>query len=129
MLRVKHDCDLVKFIAEFAQEQKIGAALFTALGALKRTKLGFYDQQKHVYKELDVDVPVELASCVGNISVREGKPFVHAHAVLSDEEGNTKAGHLFEAIVFAGEVHLLELEGQRLERKPDNVTGLFLWKR
>jgi predicted DNA-binding protein with PD1-like motif len=34
---------------------------------------------------------------------------------------------LFEGIVFAAEVHLHQLEGPKLERKYDEVTGLSLW--
>ncbi len=128
LIRVKYDYDLIRFVTELAQEKGVAAASFTAMGAVKHAKLGFYDQAKHVYKEMIFDSPLEIASCVGNISVRDGRPFVHAHAVLSDSEGNARAGHLFEATVFAGEVHLFELKGPRLERKHDDVTGLFLWE-
>jgi hypothetical protein len=65
---------------------------------------------------------------VGNISVKDGRPFVHAHAVLADKNGNTKAGHLLEGTVFAAEVYLRELKGAKLERKYDEVTGLSLWE-
>jgi len=34
---------------------------------------------------------------------------------------------LLEGIVFAAEVHLRQLEGPRLERKYDELTGLSLW--
>jgi hypothetical protein len=30
------------------------------------------------------------------ISIKEDKPFVHAHAVLGDQNGNAEAGHLLE---------------------------------
>ncbi len=76
---------------------------------------------------MTLDSPQEIASCVGNISVKDGRPFVHAHAVLADKNGNTKAGHLLEGVVFAAEVHLRELKGAKLERKYDKVTGLSLW--
>jgi len=59
--------------------------------------------------------------------LKGGEPFVHVHVVLSDEKGNTKAGHLLEGIVFAAEVHLSQLEGPKLERKYDEVTELMLW--
>ena len=49
-------------------------------------------------------------------------------AILADEKGNTKAGHLLEGAVFAAEVHIRELEGPNLERKYDDVTGLWLWQ-
>ena len=127
LVRAEHDSDLVQFVTELAEKEEITVATFTAIGALKRAKLEFYDQEKHEYHEITLDSPQEIASCVGNISVKEGKPFVHAHAVLADKNGNTKAGHLLEGIIFAAEVHLRELKGAKLERKYDKVTGLSLW--
>ena len=127
LVRAEHDSDLVQFITKLAEDRGITAAEFTAIGALKRAKLGFYDQEKHGYHEIIVDSPHEIASCIGNISVKNGKPFVHAHAVLAGEDGPTKAGHLIEGVVFAAEVHLRELEGTKLERKHEEETGLSLW--
>jgi predicted DNA-binding protein with PD1-like motif len=40
------------YLAGFAKENNISAAAFTAVGALKNGKLGFYDQKKHVYANL-----------------------------------------------------------------------------
>ncbi len=117
MARAEHDADLIEIVT----------ATFTAIGALKNTKLGFYDQQKHEYSEMLLSAPQEIASCIGNISLKESEPFVHAHAVLADQDGNTKGGHLLEGRVFAAEVHLTELVGMALVRKKDAVTGLSLW--
>jgi len=126
-IRLKHDADVVQSIMEIAKNKGIEAGSFTAIGALKHARLGYYDQENHEYREMKIDSPHEMASCVGNISLKEGEPFVHAHVVLSDEKGNTRAGHLLEGIVFAAEVHLSQLEGPKLERKYDEVTGLSLW--
>ncbi len=127
LVRAEHDSDMIKFIADFAKKQEITTATFTAIGALKSAKLGFYDQQKHEYSESTLSAPQEIASCVGNISIKEGEPFVHAHVVLGDENGNVKAGHLLEGKVFAAEIHLFELLGEKIERENDAVTGLSLW--
>jgi predicted DNA-binding protein with PD1-like motif len=127
IMRLKHDADLVQSITELAMDKGVKAGSFTAIGALKRARLGYYDQKSHEYRELKVDMPHEMASCIGNISNKGGQPFVHAHVVLADETGNTKAGHLLEGIIFAAEVHLHQLEGPRLERKHDEATGLSLW--
>ena len=128
LIRAEHDLDLIQFITELVEKKGITTAVFTAIGALKRAKLEFYDQKKHEYREIKVDSPHEIASCIGNVSVKKGKPFVHAHAVLADEEGDTKAGHLTEGIVFAAEIHLRKLKGMKLERKHDKITNLSLWK-
>jgi uncharacterized protein len=129
IVRLKHDADLVQSVTELARDHGIEMATFTAIGALKRARLGYYDQRSHEYRYISIDSPYELASCTGNISLKGGEPFVHAHVVLSDEKGNTRAGHLLEGVVFAVEVHLRQLEGPRLERKYDEVTELMLWVR
>jgi predicted DNA-binding protein with PD1-like motif len=127
IVRLKHDANLIQSITELAKNKGVEAGSFTAIGALKRAKLGYYDQKNHEYREMKIDSPHEMASCVGNVSLKDGKPFTHAHVVLADEMGNTKAGHLFEGIVFAAEVHLRQLEGPKLERKYDEITELMLW--
>jgi len=119
LVRAKHDSEIVKFVTELAKENAIMTATFTAIGALKCAKLGFYDQEKHEYLETPLLTPQEIASCVGNISIKEGEPFVHAHAVLADQNGKTKAGHLLEGKVYAAEIHLTELIGEKLVRKND----------
>lgn len=127
IVRLKHDADVVQSITELAKNKGIEAGIITAIGALKRAKLGYYDQRSHEYREMKIDSPHEMASCMGNVSLKDGEPFTHVHVVLADENGNTRAGHLLEGIVFAAEVQLCQLEGPKLERKYDEVTGLSLW--
>ena len=127
MVRLKYDADLIQSITELARSKGIEAGSFTAIGALKSARLGFYDQKSHEYREIGIDSACELASCTGNISLKDGVPFAHIHVVLADEAGNIKAGHLLKGVVFAAEVHLRQLEGPKLERKYDEVTRLSLW--
>lgn len=128
VVRLKHDSDVIDSITRLAEKQEIASASFTAIGALKRARLGYYDQRIHEYREISIDSPREIASCIGNVSLKDGQPFVHAHVVLADEKGNTRAGHLLQGIVFAAEVHVRRLEGPRLDRTYDEVTGLSLWE-
>jgi predicted DNA-binding protein with PD1-like motif len=72
---------------------------------------------------------LEIASCQGNISLKDGAVMVHAHIILADAEGNTYGGHLMSpTTLFAGEAHIQELGGKPLEREYDGTTGLFLWR-
>ena len=67
-------------------------------------------------------------SCIGNVSLKDGKPFIHAHILLADEQGKTIGGHLFsETIIYAGEINLQELTGKPMKRTYDSNTGLMLW--
>ena len=127
VVRAAHNSDVIGFMTELVKKIWITTATFSAIGALKNAKLGFYDQEKHMYSEILLSTPQEIASCIGNVSLKEGEPFVHAHAVLADRTGNTRAGHLLEGRVFAAEIHLTELLGTKLIRGKDAVTGLSLW--
>jgi hypothetical protein len=127
-VRLEHDSDMIESVTQLAKNQAIDTGSFTAIGALKRARLGYYDQRVHEYREISIDSPHEMASCIGNVSLKNGQPFIHAHVVLADEEGNTKGGHLLEGTVFAAEVHLRPLKGPILGREYDDVTGLSLWE-
>lgn len=129
IINVEHNSELIQFLAKIAEENKIVIATFTAIGALKSAKIAFYNQEKHDYHSIPIETPHEMVSCIGNISIKDGKPFIHAHVVLANEAGNVKAGHLLEGIVFASEVYLTELKGLKLDRKHDEITGLSLWNR
>jgi uncharacterized protein len=123
------DCgsEIVASISGLASDMGLTVGTFSVVGALSRAEIGFYDQSEHQYKKIVVDEPVEIASCLGNISLKDGKPFVHAHAVLSLSDCRTLGGHLNSGSVFAAEVSLTELTGSSLVREHDPLTGLFLW--
>jgi hypothetical protein len=129
LVRLKHKAEIPKAINDFVEEKKIEAATFSLVGALKRAKIAYYDQQGKQYRVIELQGPQEIASCTGNISYYGKKPFVHAHVVLADEHGDARAGHLLEGVVFAAELHLQELEGPKLQRVHDETTGLVLWRK
>lgn len=127
--RLPHNGVLPEAVERIVVEHEIKMGYFTLVGALKRAKLAYYDQKLKEYKVLEVPGPHEIVNCYGNVSYFRKKPFVHAHAVLADEHGSTQGGHLLEGMIFAAELHLQELEGPILERKPDRTTGLALWQK
>ena len=126
--RLAHKSDLIEGITSFCADNGLNAAFLSAIGALTMATIGFYDQEDRTYKTISIEEPLELASLTGNLSLKEGKPMVHAHVVLSKDDGEAVAGHLMSpTIVFAGEVFAAELRGEPLEREFDETTGLTLW--
>ena len=122
-----HDSEIVATITNLAERLGIEVGAVSAIGALQRAEIGYYDQENHEYRAIEIDRPVEIASLSGNLSLRDGKPFLHAHATLADSEGNVRGGHLTSGTVFAAEVYLRELCGRPPERIHDPTTDLFLW--
>jgi hypothetical protein len=126
--RLATGSDLVEEIERFCLEREVTAAQVTVIGAVRRARYAYYEQGDHRYLELQTDTHHEIAGFVGNISLRDDKPFLHAHATLGDAAGATVGGHLLRGTeVFAAEVMIRELGDVSLVRLPDEATGLALW--
>ena len=129
MWRLPHGADLFDSLTDFAEKEDITMGTVSAIGAVSEAVFGFYDQTKKQYGDIHIDEPLEILSCIGNISLRDGKPAVHAHIELSYEDGKTVGGHLMPGtVVFASEATIFKLEGKPLHRGHDDVTGLPLWR-
>ena len=89
--------EVMEELTNFAKENGLNAAHFTAIGAFSDATLGYFDMEKNEYKEIPVDEQVEVLSLVGDIALFEGEPKLHAHAVLGRSDGTTRGGHLLEA--------------------------------
>jgi hypothetical protein len=124
--RLDHGRDWRRQIEAFAADEDVTAAFFLGLGAVQDVELFFYDQDVQEYELVTFDEPLEVAACVGNISLLDGEPFAHTHAVLSRGDGSTVAGHLDAATTFAGELYVREFDAT-LERDHDETTDLDLW--
>jgi predicted DNA-binding protein with PD1-like motif len=126
--RLDHDSDLLQELTAICVHEKITQGQIRAIGAVKRARIAFYDQTERIYKSETFDRPLEIVQLSGNVSLKDGLPFVHAHIALSDEKGTMLGGHLAEGtVVFACEVFIEAFEGPPLERTFDEATGLGLW--
>ena len=126
--RLPHGKDLIASIEDFCIESSIQMATFSVIGAVSSATIGAYDQKQQVYVTFTEKMPMEVITCVGNVSLKDQAPVIHARIVLGDEHGKIMGGHLFsETLLYAGEMDLQELIGKPLDRVYDRTTGLFLW--
>jgi predicted DNA-binding protein with PD1-like motif len=126
LARLETGADWRAEIEALAADVDADAAWFAAMGAVQDAELWFYDQESCEYQSMTFDEPLEVASCVGNVSLLDGERFAHTHAVLSRPSGQSLAGHLDSATVWAGEVYLRAFEDE-LRREYDETTELDLW--
>jgi uncharacterized protein len=126
--RLATGSDLVAEIEAFCLEREITAGQVTVIGAVRRARYAYYEQHDRRYRELETDTHHEIVGFAGNVSLRDDKPSLHAHASFADADGATVGGHLLRGIeVFAAEVMIRELGDVSLVRLPDEETGLALW--
>ncbi|MCX8206719.1 MAG: DNA-binding protein [Methanothrix sp.] len=129
MVGLQHGSDILDAIREAAASLSIDAGFFSVIGALSSVELAYYDHKEKVYRQRSFEGAFEIASCTGNISLKDGQRFIHAHIALADENYNLIGGHLLGGRIFAAELHIIALEGEPHVREYDPVTGLFLWRR
>ncbi|MBF0551025.1 MAG: DNA-binding protein [Deltaproteobacteria bacterium] len=129
MGRVPQGGDLLEFLTQLCREKNLSLGVVWALGAVTQANIGFYDQVEKRYCEVVFDRELELTACQGNISLKDGLPFVHLHANFGDRDGSTWSGHVMAGTnIFACEYTIIELTGEPLIRGLDPSTGLFLWR-
>jgi predicted DNA-binding protein with PD1-like motif len=113
-------------LLDFAAENAIAGAQFSAIGAFREATLGYFDRKTKEYKKIPVDEQVEVVSLLGNIAQKDGKPQLHAHVVVGKSDGIAFGGHLLKATVWPTlEVVLVE-SPKHLLRTLDDETGLAL---
>jgi len=126
-VRLFENEDLLETITQAAEKAKISAGFFFLIGTLKKAKMGFFHEGK--YETIEMNQPLEIVSCIGNVAVKEGRVFAHAHIAVSDDEGRVFGGHVMpECVIGAtGELVLVEAVGIKLLRKFEEKTKLYLW--
>ena len=121
-------CDLLEALTNVCAERDVKLGRIEAIGAVQKARIGYYNQATRAYQFSTFDNPLEITNLVGNISLKDGKPFVHAHVTLADEAGKSYGGHLAPGtVVFACEFILEAFDGPTFNRCPDEETGLPLW--
>lgn len=134
VIRLEAGEDIVPTLNAFCAEQGIGGGSLQGIGAVGEATLGYLSMKKKEYVKRDFRGELELVGLTGNVTVMDGKPFVHAHATLAgyDEAGLVRAfesvgGHLFQGIVsIMAEIMLTPMEGTITRKKlPDMAVGMM----
>lgn len=114
-------------LKSFAEEQRLSASAFTAIGAFRHCTIAYFDWKSKDYQRIPIEEQVEVLTLIGDVSLDpQNKPKVHAHTVLGRSDGTTRGGHLMEAHVRPTlEVILTESPAQ-LQRRHDPDSGLAL---
>ena len=109
-------------LTRFCIDKGISNAKLSGIGAVKETEIGAYDTIKKEYIRKEYSDILELVSFEGNITLKDGSPFPHAHVVLSDHNMSTAGGHLFETTVAAvGEFFLMEFDNDAYRELNEDV--------
>jgi predicted DNA-binding protein with PD1-like motif len=121
------DDEILSGLTEFAEREKITAGQFTAIGALRSVKFGWFDRTKKAYHDILVNQQVEMVSLIGNVALVNGAPQIHAHGAVGFPDGQLRGGHLLRAIAWPTLEVFFTTFPATLIKKHDEETDLSLY--
>ena len=124
IVRIDRGEEIVKAVNDICREENITLGSLSGLGAVDSAKLGLYSLEKREYIVNKFEGEYEITSLVGNITTKDGVPYIHMHMTISDITGAVMGGHLSEVCVAVTcEIVIRTAEGT-IEREPDPAIGI-----
>lgn len=118
--------EVIGELTRFAEQHRLSAAHFTAIGAFRQATLGYFDRERKDYRKIPIREQVEVLSLVGDVALADGKPKIHAHVVVGGPDGVARGGHILDAVVWPTLEVVLVASPRHLRRRHDPETGLAL---
>jgi len=125
--RLRRGDDVLERLNKIVVDNKVRGGSLMAIGSVAKAEIGFYEGNDR-YAPITCNGPLEVLSCVGSVSMKQGVPIVHAHITLADRKGRAYGGHVLPGCIVdpTFEVFIQETEGIALQRKLDAETNLYL---
>ena len=126
VLRLDEGEEILSTLERFLAEQRIHLGYFIAFGGFSGVELDYFNVRSKKYEKRQLEKQLEVVSLLGNIALAEGKPKIHAHCIVADEDDETYGGHLGKGTVKPIlEVFLTAIDGE-LERVEDKARGVHI---
>jgi len=127
LVYVQKDEPVMETLTSICKKYEIVNGQISGIGAVKDIEIGAYDLDSKIYLRKQYTENHELISFQGNITLKDGDPFIHAHITISNHELHTLGGHLFEMkVAVVGEFIIRKINSDAHRELDDNI-GLAVW--
>jgi len=128
-VRLDRGTDMLQGLNEAAAKLGVEAGTVQAIGAVTELVIGYFDQDRKEYRTTALPSSFEIGSGIGNVSLKDGKPFVHLHVVATGPDGAAIGGHLMEGTkIYVIEAYFRQLGGEPPVRAQNEDIGLATWR-
>jgi predicted DNA-binding protein with PD1-like motif len=108
------------------KKENVGYATLTGLGAVRWARLAYWNSATREYEPHDIEEQLEVVSLVGNVTLRDGEPFLHWHVSLGRHDLTLLGGHFLDATVHPNFEVWLQVESSPIHRRVEADSGLAL---
>jgi hypothetical protein len=109
-------------ILAIVEKEDIVTASLEAIGGVDELRLAYFDRTAKRHEEHDFHEFFEVVSLLGNITTKDGKPFLHAHGCFGRRDLSVLGGHVVSARVYPlMELFLTPTRNKALRRFDDDL--------
>ena len=129
VLSLDNHVSLMDALTRFCAQQNILSGVIGGLGAINEATFRFLDPATKQYVDKTFSEQMEITNLTGNISEKDGKPYLHVHITASRRDYTCVGGHLLDAkINGACELTVDAYPSLKPGRRADEETGLNLYR-
>ncbi len=122
--RLKSGDSVADEILRIAEKEGIRTARVEAIGGVDKVVIAYFNPKTKKYEEHSYKGFLEVTSALGNITLKEGKPFLHLHITLGRPDMSVIGGHLVSAKVRLFLEVVITKTTNRAQRRFDRKLGL-----
>ena len=128
-IKIEKGEEVLETLTKFCKDNNLKSGSISGIGGTNDVSIKYYDMEKKEYLPINFGGKnYEIISLNGNISLVEGKPFVHLHIMIGDSDYRTFGGHLGKAVVGLTAEIMINMTEDIIERKLDEKYNLNFWE-
>lgn len=128
IVRLDRGEEVVSSLLKIIKNENLQGGFVSAIGAADLIEVGLYEVEKQQYKSKRFEGDFEIISCLGNVSRKDGEPYLHLHMSFGDKDFNVYGGHLSYCRISGTFECVIGLTKSAIERMKDSKTGLNIFK-
>jgi predicted DNA-binding protein with PD1-like motif len=113
-------------LVEWLAREGIGYAAISGLGAVSSATVSYWNAETKQYEPHQLNEQMEVVSLIGNVTLKEGQPFLHIHVTLGRRDLSIIGGHFNDATVNPNLELWLRPEDEPIRRGFDEACGLYV---
>ena len=127
-LRLDKGDDIAESVYKVAKKEGITAASVSGIGATDNFTVGVFDTAKKEYEKFEFRDNCEINALVGNITQKDGEPYIHLHITATGKDGKVVGGPLVMGVIsLTAEITITVLSGA-ISREFNEELGINRWK-
>lgn len=129
VMRLDPGEEIVEQLTALVERENVRLGSVSALGAAGDVTIGIFNTREKQYHSHRYQGDYEISALVGNVSRKEGEPYLHLHITIGNPvTGEVHAGHLTSAVISATLELFLQVWDGDVDRRFSDTVGLNLFE-